>query len=105
MTRIQKNHNYCLSADRVVIENIFARIKGRFRRLIYINAYSISKCVEIAVAACVLHNFCYMNKDEWDDHLFNEPEEYNQENNLPDAQETRLAKAKRDRIAEQLVHQ
>jgi hypothetical protein len=35
LTRVQRNHNYHLSADRVAVENIFARIKGRFRRLIY----------------------------------------------------------------------
>jgi hypothetical protein len=95
-------HNTCLSADRVSVENIFALIKGRFRRLIFINTYSISKAIEIATTACVLHNFCYFNGNEWE-HPFNDneliPDEYLEENT---AEETRRAKQKRNLIVEEL---
>lgn len=66
INRMQKHHNYCLSSSRVNIENTFAFLKGRWARLKYINTYSISKAIEICTAACVLHNFCLLNKDEWE---------------------------------------
>jgi hypothetical protein len=102
LNRIKMIHNTCLSADRVSVENIFALIKGRFRRLIFINTYSISKAIEIATTACVLHNFCYFNGNEWE-HPFNDneliPDEYLEENT---AEETRRAKQKRNLIVEEL---
>lgn len=104
LTRVQRNHNYHLSADRVAVENIFARIKGRFRRLIFINAYSIAKCVEVATAACVLHNYCYINNDVWNDVYEEDNERQEPEHdNHNHAEETRLAKLKRDRISQQLI--
>ncbi|XP_044766215.1 putative nuclease HARBI1 [Coccinella septempunctata] len=67
LTRKQKKHNYMLSADRVKIEHAFGLLKGRWRRLQYINVYNICKTVEIITASCVLHNFCLINKDLWDE--------------------------------------
>ncbi|XP_063906046.1 putative nuclease HARBI1 [Zophobas morio] len=103
LNRIERQHNYHLSADRVVVEHIFARIKGRFRRVIFINTYSISKAIEITTAACVLHNFCYMNKDQWEDELYedvNEQEFIAEDND----EETRRAQLKRNRIARELLN-
>ncbi|KAK5648298.1 hypothetical protein RI129_003190 [Pyrocoelia pectoralis] len=64
ITRDQRRHNYLLSADRVAIEHTFGLVKGRWRRLFFINTYSVSKAVEIANAAFILHNLCYMHGDE-----------------------------------------
>lgn len=70
----QKYFNFCLSSSRVNIENAFALLKGRWARLKYINTYSISKAIEISLAACVIHNFCIVNHDQWDDgEYFEEP--------------------------------
>lgn len=66
LNRMKKYHNYMLSKDRVAIENVFGLVKGRWRRLFFINVYSIAKAIEIATAACILHNFCYLNKDDWE---------------------------------------
>jgi hypothetical protein len=96
--RTEKRHNNILSSDRVVIENCFGILTGRWRRLQFINTYCISKSIEIATAACVLHNFSYLNNDEWDGELFREPlERLIIRNN--DMEQTRLGKQKRDRIA------
>lgn len=70
LTRKQKYHNYCLSSDRVVIEQAFGILKGRWRRLQYINTYNICKAIEIATAACILHNFCILQQDLWTDDLY-----------------------------------
>jgi hypothetical protein len=39
LTRREKHHNFCLSGDRVCIENTFGILKGRWARLQYINTY------------------------------------------------------------------
>ncbi|KAK4886383.1 hypothetical protein RN001_002654 [Aquatica leii] len=75
ITRDQRRHNYLLSADRVAIEHTFGLVKGRWRRLFFINTYSVSKAVEIANAAFILHNLCYMHGDEWPDPYEEENEE------------------------------
>lgn len=98
LTRVQKWHNYRLSSARIAIENVFGLIKGRWRRLLYVNTYSISKAVEIITAACVLHNFCYMVQDTWTEEIINDLWEGDQIMNNNE-QEARLGRAKRDHIA------
>ncbi|XP_044270364.1 putative nuclease HARBI1 [Tribolium madens] len=98
LTRKERHHNFCLSSDRVCIENAFGILKGRWARLKFINTYSISKAIEITTAACILHNYCYMNDDQWEEEIEidhdNEEEEY-----VDDREAYRLAKEKRDNIA------
>lgn len=98
-TQIQRNHNNMLNADRVCIEHAFGLLKGRWRRLIFINTYSISKAVEIVTPACVLHNFCYLNADLWEEYLEND-EFYDCRNPRLDMN---FGVIKRDRIAENLM--
>lgn len=69
LTQRQRYHNYCLSSDRIVIEQAFGILKGRWRKLQYINTYNICKSIEIAAAACILHNFCILQEDLWTDDL------------------------------------
>lgn len=100
--RLQRYHNTCLSAARVCIENTFGIVKARWARLHYINTYSVSKAIEITTAACMLHNFCYLNHDEWPDEIQeddNENEEVYVEN---DRNAYRLGEVKRNAIANQL---
>jgi hypothetical protein len=56
---MQRKHNFILSSARVVIENIFGIVKGRWARLQFINTYNVSE------AACILHNFCLLHSDQW----------------------------------------
>ena len=51
----QKRFNRELSNARVIIENAFGWLKGRFRRLKYVDA-EVSKIPYIITACCVLHN-------------------------------------------------
>lgn len=57
LTDQQKNFNKKLSHCRVVIENSFAYLKGRFRRLKYIET------VLLVVSGCIMHNICILNGD------------------------------------------
>lgn len=50
--------NFKHSSTRIVIENAFALLKGRFRRLRHFDNRNISFIVKCTVAACVLHNIC-----------------------------------------------
>lgn len=49
--------------NRVPIENVFGLIKGRWRRLKYIDVNEPKKVALRINAACVLHNFCFLQDD------------------------------------------
>jgi hypothetical protein len=103
LIRREKHHNFCLSGDRVCIENTFGILKGRWARLQYINTYSVSKAIEISTVACVLHNFCYLNNDEWQYDIYGDmlnEEEYVNNNR----EEFRLGNEKRNNIAMNLAN-
>ncbi|CAH1979601.1 unnamed protein product [Acanthoscelides obtectus] len=102
VTRKQKFHNYCLSSDRVKIEHCFAAYKGRWRRVQYINTYNICKAVEIATAACDLHNFCILHKDTWSSDFFGIDLDRNINQAELEDRGNIEAKPKRNRIADTL---
>lgn len=75
-------------------------MKGRWRRLTFINTYSVSKAIEIANAAFILHNFCYVYGDEWSDPHKERDEE---EDDFPQTRTDRLlGERKRNCICEML---
>jgi len=53
----ERQFNTIHSASRCVIERAFARLKGKFRRLKYLDMDDMNLVGEIITAACVLHNF------------------------------------------------
>ena len=66
LSRKQKTFNYCLSRARVVVENAFGRLKGRWRSLMKRNDCDIRKIPTLVTACCILHNFCEVNGDHCD---------------------------------------
>lgn len=65
LTPNQKDFNYRHSATRIVIENAFSALKGRFRRLKHFDNKKIDFITKAVVAAIVLHNFCILcNEDD-----------------------------------------
>ena len=60
LTASQKTYNYKLSSTRQDIEQAFGLLKGRWRKLFYLDMLCQRKIVSVIVAACVLHNFCLM---------------------------------------------
>jgi hypothetical protein len=59
----QKTFNYHLSRARIVVENAYGRLKGRWRRLIKQNEMDISRVPQVITACCILHNICEVHGD------------------------------------------
>jgi len=57
LTEKEKKYNYVFSANRCVIERAFALLKGKFRRLKYLDVNDLSFVPSVVIACCVLHNF------------------------------------------------
>lgn len=76
----QKEFNYRLSSSRIVIENAFALLKGRFRRLKYFDNDNILYIVNCVVCAAVFHNICLNYDDEIEDTCEISHSEVNDEN-------------------------
>ncbi|XP_072172560.1 uncharacterized protein [Diadema setosum] len=70
LTRNQQNFNFRLSSARMVVENAFGRLKGRWRRLLKRNDVDTAFASEVAAVCCVLHNICEVYREhyypEWD---------------------------------------
>jgi len=58
LSRKQKTFNYHLSRARVVVENAFGRLKGRWHSLMKHNDCDIRKIPILVTACCILHNLC-----------------------------------------------
>ena len=50
----------------MVIERAFSILKGRFRRLNFIEMDSLEDIAKIVIVACTLHNICLMKDDEFE---------------------------------------
>ena len=59
--------NRALSATRVAVECTFGMLKNRWRILRKWLDSRISFANKIAIACAVLHNFCLLNQDDWND--------------------------------------
>lgn len=76
-------YNVRLSSIRSSIERAFGRLKGKFRRLKYLDVVDMHFGNEIIAAACMLHNFILQNEGA------HEIEDWNDNYNIPavDAQQ------------------
>ena len=66
-TRNQITYNYRISRARIVVENAFGRLKGRWRRLLKRNDMIVENVSTVVAAACVLHNLCEMHNEPFND--------------------------------------
>lgn len=56
--------NFLHSSTRMVIEQAFGLLKGRFRRILhFIENYNIPLIVNVIVSCCILHNICILKDD------------------------------------------
>ena len=67
LTRKQRQFNYRLSRARVVVENGFGRLKGRWRCLMKRIDNDIKFVPTIILTCCILHNVCETHGDECDE--------------------------------------
>ncbi|XP_055837781.1 uncharacterized protein LOC129906151 [Episyrphus balteatus] len=100
----QKNFNFIHSSTRMVVENAFGLLKGRFRRINkFTEQRNLNSVKKIIVSACVLHNLCILNADNI---IINEPtpaptEEPPPEDNIANP-EPNLHGNRRERLFSQL---
>ncbi|KAE8746725.1 hypothetical protein FOCC_FOCC006589 [Frankliniella occidentalis] len=80
LTRDQKTFNTALSSMRQVIERAFALLKGRFRRLKYLDMKRIDLIPRTIMACCVLHNVCLLNGEDNFEDFIQEGEEVQERN-------------------------
>lgn len=57
LTGREINYNKSQSAARQMLERAFALLKGRFRRLKYLDMLLIAEISEVIMSCCILHNF------------------------------------------------
>ena len=66
LTPRQKNYNKKQAGIRVDVERAFGRLKGRFKRLQYVDTKEPSTAKWIVCAALAMHNFGIFKNDLWD---------------------------------------
>lgn len=64
LTEHQRRFNYLHSVTRLPIEHAFGRLKGKFRRLKYVDKTRIDLVPNIVVACCILHNIIIDNESD-----------------------------------------
>nr|CAI5845933.1 unnamed protein product [Callosobruchus analis] len=72
MTPIQENYNYKFSKTRVLIENSFGLLKGRFRQLMKTEFWGVEKTSKFVLCCCIVHNLCIDNGDLIDEIVDNQ---------------------------------
>ena len=69
LTLRQRQFNTALSAVLQKVERSFSLLKGRWRKLQYLDHLDLVMAVQIITATCVLHNYCLLH-DDFDDGYF-----------------------------------
>lgn len=103
LTAKQKSHNNKLSKGRVKIENTWAQLKGKWRRLKYLDMDRMDYVVDHICASCVLHNVALDDSD--DEYGIEENEEIDvfEERDVDLERMKREGQIKRDMLAD-LLH-
>ncbi|KAJ8321725.1 hypothetical protein KUTeg_000196 [Tegillarca granosa] len=69
LTAAQHKYNHIHSCTRMPIEQCFGSLKGRFRRLKYVDMLCIERIIKVVLTCSTLHEFCLCNQDAADDFL------------------------------------
>ena len=64
MTPEQRHYNYRQSRARIVVENAFGRLKGRWRCLLKRLDCHVTNVGNVVASCMVLHNLCELSGDE-----------------------------------------
>ncbi|XP_064630215.1 uncharacterized protein LOC135489052 isoform X1 [Lineus longissimus] len=82
-TAEQKRFNYMQSRNRMVVENSFGFLKGRWRRLLKRNDFRDIAVPNIILACWTLHNLCEDQGEDFPDHWHGEVRERIEELRVP----------------------
>lgn len=74
LTAEENNFNKKFCATRVLIENSFGLLKGRFRQLLKLDMHGVIKITKFIICCCILHNFCLLHDDDEIEDGFTEPQ-------------------------------
>ena len=105
LTEKQKNFNYRQSRGRMVVENAFGRLKGRWRCLLKrMDYYNIDNIINVVASCIVAHNICEIYGDSCDNDWVNHDETSPQDSSTSDTTKTGGANSIRNALAEYLSH-
>ena len=79
--REQRSFNYRLSRTRMVIENAYSRLKGRWRCLLKRLDVHVNNVPVVVAAGCVLHNICEIHGENFDNDWLDEGQTLQQPGN------------------------
>lgn len=100
----QRTFNYFLSSRRVTIEHVFGLIKGRFRRLLHFTEHhNVSFVVNLIICACILHNICIDQNDEFDDTIMDADDD--EDTDTDDEEVPYVVQDRRQQLFNQMVGQ
>ncbi|XP_014675273.1 PREDICTED: putative nuclease HARBI1 [Priapulus caudatus] len=68
-SKIEMGYNYKHSSTRMKIENAFGLLKGRFRRLKYIDMHKHNRLIDLISSCFVMHNICLLSNDMVEEYL------------------------------------
>ena len=72
LTSGERSFNIKLGTTRVVVENSFGRLKGRLRSIGERQDLKLENACNVIAASCVLHNYCEMLNEFFDDQWLND---------------------------------
>ena len=75
--------NNTLSSVRQIVERTISLLKGRWRKLSYLNHLCIKLMTKIVMGACVLHNFTLLH-DDFDESYFLDDDDDDDDNDNDD---------------------
>lgn len=103
--QVQINYNRHHSSQRSVVERAIGLLKGKWRRLKFVDVTNIDLIPNIVASSCVLHNFVLDVEGDVleDDFYLSDEEEESDEDDFEDDHHMHDdARLKRDRIANSL---
>ena len=63
LTPKMRQYNKVHSSLRIQVEIAIGMLKGRYRRLKFLESLSIENICGVVLSACILHNICILNED------------------------------------------
>ena len=69
LTRQQRRFNTVLSSLRQKVERAIGLLKGRWKKLLFLDHMDLQLTVHLIISTCVLHNLCIIHDDFYDGYI------------------------------------